>query len=83
MQRTIKPPAIQAIDEDFNDLEAHMIAVMASMQNALHTVLKHFDPTMLEQDFEQREKGKSFPLGRKKQNTGRLSIPITKRSLTV
>ncbi|MCW9013749.1 MAG: type VI secretion system-associated FHA domain protein TagH [Gammaproteobacteria bacterium] len=55
-------PAIQAVDEGFNDLEAHMIAVMAGMQTALHTVLKRFDPIILEQDFEQREKGKSFSL---------------------
>ncbi len=57
--------SMQAINEGFADMEAHMIAVMAGMQTALHTVLKQFDPEMLERDFEQREK-KGFSLGSKK-----------------
>ena len=57
--------SMQAVQEGFADMEAHMIAVMAGMQTALHTVLKQFDPEMLERDFEQREK-KSFSLGSKK-----------------
>ena len=55
-------PAVQAVNEGFNDMEAHMIAVMAGMQTALHTVLRRFDPDMLERDFSQRENGKSFSL---------------------
>jgi len=59
-------PAKQAVEEGFNDMEAHLIAVMAGMQTALHTVLKRFDPAMLERDFEQREKDKGFSLASKK-----------------
>ncbi|MFC1749715.1 type VI secretion system-associated FHA domain protein TagH [Pseudomonadota bacterium] len=59
-------PAVQAVSEGFNDMEAHLMAVMAGMQTALHTVLKRFDPAMLEREFEQREKGKGFSLGSKK-----------------
>ena len=50
------PPA-QAMIEGFNDLEAHMIAVMAGMQVALNAVLRRFDPANLEKDFAQRQGG--------------------------
>lgn len=56
----------QAMVEGFNDLEAHMIAVMAGMQVALNAVLRRFDPINLERDFEQRQGGISILPGGKK-----------------
>lgn len=55
LQRLLSPqrkgymlPA-QAVEEAFEDIRAHQIAVLAGMQTALHSILKRFDPKTLEQ----------------------------------
>ena len=57
---------VESVNESFNDLEAHMIAVMAGMQAALNKVLSRFDPDMLVREFESREKAKGFTFSSKK-----------------
>jgi type VI secretion system FHA domain protein len=39
---------IRAIEEAFEDIRAHQIAVLAGMQTALKSILKRFDPETLE-----------------------------------
>lgn len=41
-------PADQAIEESFDDLKAHQLAIMAGMQAAIKHVLKRFEPAVLE-----------------------------------
>lgn len=44
-------PALDAIQEGFNDIKAHQMATMAGMQGALQDVMRRFDPETLEQRF--------------------------------
>ena len=47
-------PANEAIDEAFNDIGAHEMAVMAGMRSALNDVLKRFNPEYLEQRLQKK-----------------------------
>lgn len=60
-------PPEQAIEEAFDDLRVHQIAVLAGMQTALQSVLKLFDPKKLEKRLQRR-------------NPISASIPIQKRA---
>ena len=42
-------PPVQAVEEAFEDIRAHQIAVLAGIQTALKSILKRFDPESLEQ----------------------------------
>ena len=58
---------IRAIEEAFDDIRAHQIAVLAGMQTALQSILKRFDPEILEKRLQ-----KLSPIS--------ASIPIHKRA---
>jgi len=58
---------VQALEEAFDDIKAHQIAVIAGMQTALQSVLKRFDPERLETRLQ-------------KQNPISASIPIHKQA---
>ncbi len=45
-------PPDQAIEDGFDDIKAHQMAVMAGVQAAIHHLLKRFEPTALENRFE-------------------------------
>lgn len=47
-------PPVQAIQEVYDDITAHQIAVLAGMQTALQAVLRQFDPTELKKRLQQR-----------------------------
>src|SRR3546814_15901605 len=47
-------PASRCVQEGFDDLQAHQLAVIAGMQVALRAVLGRFDPQTLEKRLEQR-----------------------------
>ena len=42
-------PPVKAIEEAFEDIRAHQLAVLAGMQTALASIVKRFDPQVLEQ----------------------------------
>ena len=42
-------PPLRAVEEAYDDVEAHLLAVVAGMQAALHSVLTRFNPEVLEQ----------------------------------
>jgi type VI secretion system FHA domain protein len=42
-------PPVLAVEEAFEDIRAHQIAVLAGIQSALKSILKRFDPESLEQ----------------------------------
>jgi type VI secretion system FHA domain protein len=41
-------PPVEAIEEAFEDIRAHQLAVLAGMQTALGSIVKRFDPKVLE-----------------------------------
>jgi len=45
-------PPDQAIEDGFDDIKAHQMAVMAGVQAAIHHLLQRFEPTALEARFE-------------------------------
>jgi type VI secretion system protein len=45
-------PPDQAIEDGFDDIKAHQMAVMAGVQAAIHHLLQRFEPTALENRFE-------------------------------
>lgn len=49
---------VRAVEEAFEDIRAHQIAVLAGMQTTLRSILKRFDPTALEQRLQ-----KTSPIG--------------------
>ena len=49
---------MRAVEEAFEDIRAHQIAVLAGMQTTLKSILKRFDPAALEQRLQ-----KTSPLG--------------------
>ena len=59
-------PPLQSLQEGFEDIQAHQIAMMAGMQAALKAILKQFDPTVLEQNFSHAEGQKKLLLGSRK-----------------
>lgn len=61
-------PPLQSLQEGFEDLQAHQMAMMAGMQAALKAILKQFDPAVLEQIFEQAESKESLLPGDSKAN---------------
>ena len=63
--RTGYMPAQQAVDEGYNDLQTHQMAMMAGMQGTIRAILEQFDPNILEQSFS-RNSGSSFMPGSKK-----------------
>jgi len=63
--RTGYMPAKQAVDEGYNDLQTHQMAMMAGMQGTIRAILDQFDPKILEQSFS-RSSGSSFIPGSKK-----------------
>ena len=46
--------SVDAIEEAFDDMKAHQMAVLAGMQSALQSVLKRFNPEVLEQRLEKK-----------------------------
>lgn len=50
-------PALEAVQEGFNDIKAHQVATMAGMQGALKGVLERFNPEELEERFTIGPKG--------------------------
>ena len=73
LSRLLTPPEsgymnpVEAIEESFEDILAHQMAVLAGMQTALQSILKRFDPRMLEKRLE-----KTSPLS--------ASIPIHRQA---
>ncbi len=63
--RTGYMPAKQAVDEGYNDLQTHQMAMMAGMQGTIRAILEQFDPNVLEQSFS-RSSGSSLIPGSKK-----------------
>ena len=59
-------PADRAIDEGFDDLRAHELAVMAGMQAALTHLLAAFDPARLEQELGQNSTWSNLLAGGRK-----------------
>lgn len=45
-------PAIDAIQEATDDLQAHQMALLAGLRAALSSLVAHFDPEVLEKDFQ-------------------------------
>ncbi|MFQ5773091.1 MAG: type VI secretion system-associated FHA domain protein TagH [Kiloniellaceae bacterium] len=58
-------PPVRAIQESFDDIKAHQVAVLAGMQVALADLLRRFNPKALEERLEQ-DRGLSNLLGVKK-----------------
>lgn len=59
-------PPLQSLEEGFQDIQAHQMAMMAGMQAALQDVLKQFDPVSLEQMFDKQDGHKKLLPGSKK-----------------
>jgi len=57
---------VQALQEGFNDIENHQLAVMAGMQAALKALIERFDPENLEPMFKQKGVGSKLLSGNKK-----------------
>lgn len=58
-------PAEKAVDQGFDDLKAHQMAVMAGMQVALNSLLKRFDPEVLGKNIEKQSGLTSLVRGKK------------------
>ncbi len=58
-------PPVQAVQEGFNDIKAHQLAVMAGIQAALSRLLARFDPSHLETRLQQSVLDNLWPANRK------------------
>ncbi len=56
---------VQAVQEGFNDIKAHQLAVMAGIQAALNRLIARFDPGNLETRLEQSVLDNLWPANRK------------------
>ena len=56
---------VQAVQESFNDIKAHQLAVVAGIQAALARLLERFDPDNLEARLEQSVLDNIWPANRK------------------
>lgn len=45
--------SVESIDEGFNDLLNHQLAMQAGIQASLNDILRQFDPTMIEKQYEE------------------------------
>ena len=54
-----------AFDEAYKDLQAHQMAVMAGMQNAIRAMIEQLDPEVLEKHFEQQHRASLIPVNKK------------------
>lgn len=58
--RAYKEP-IESIQESFNSIADHQVAVLAGIRSAFRASLSKFDPTLLEEEFKQSGKGGLVP----------------------
>jgi len=64
-QKGVYMSPVQAVQEGFNDIKAHQLAVVAGIQAALARLLERFDPDNLEARLEQSVLDNIWPANRK------------------
>jgi len=57
--------ACHAFNEAYKDLQAHQLAVMAGMQNAIRAMIEQLDPEVLEERFAQQHRASLMPVNKK------------------